>query len=241
MKILAVAFAYNEIKYIADMIKYYRDQGCDIFILDNHSIDGTREWLIKNKVRTSICKTGGLFHLLQLQDGLIKAIREIKPDWIVYTGIDIIYSFDGTIRETIEKADKGGYNIIGVRHFNMHNTGEQFVIPNKDHFFYARKGNMLYMIAKYQEPFSFNADSIVIKGRKVLNVDGVLINYGNCKPKAEREHTFRRRSRAWDAGLDRNYGVHYLEGHEKGWIWNKNELIDIRKTEYYKYIKKVKL
>jgi len=241
MKILVVASAYNEIKYISDMVKYYRDQGCDIFILDNESTDGTTEWLVNNKVRTKICKTGGLFHLIQLQAGLMEAIREIKPDWVVYTGIDIIYSFDKTIRETIEQADKDGYNMIGVQHYNMHNTGERFVIPNKDHFFYARKGNILLMIAKYEEPFSFNADSIITNYRKVLKADGVLINYGNCKPKEEREDTYRRRRKAWDAGLDINLGVHYVEGHDKNWIWSKDELIDIRETEHYKYIKNIKL
>ncbi len=241
MKILAVAFAYNEIKYISNMVRYYRDQDCDIFILDNDSIDGTTEWLAANKVKTSICKTGGLFHLLQLQAGLVKAIKKIKPDWIIYTGIDIRYSFPWTIRKTIEKADKDGFNMIGVQYYNMYNTGEPPAYPMSENYFHARNLKRLYMISKYQEPFGFEADSIQIKGRKIFEAKGVLINYGNCKPKEEREHTFRRRKRAWEAGLDRNYGVHYIDGHNRNWIWPKGELIDIRETEDYKYIKNIRI
>ena len=241
MNILVVAFAYNEVKYIPDMVKYYRAQGCDIFILDNHSTDGTTEWLAENKVRSRILPTGGMFHLLKLQAGLVDEINRTKPDWVVYTGIDIIYSFRWKISTVIKKADRDGYNMIGVQHFNMYNTGEDISGVFHKNYYYGRKGNRLYMIAKYQEPFKFEADSIQIKRRNIFEADGVLVNYGNCKPPNEREDTFRRRKKAWDAGLDHNYGVHYLEGHKRGWKWNREDMTDIRKTEYYKYIEKIKL
>jgi len=239
MKVLAVAFAYNERKYLRDFVNYYRNQGCDIFILDNHSTDGTTEWLAENNVKSKILPTGGMFHLLKLQAGLVNYINEYQPDWVIYTGIDIIYSFNDTIKKTIEKADDEGYNMIGVQHFNMYNTGEQFAMPLKDHYFYGRKGNKLYMIAKYQIPFGFEADSIQIKNKKVLNAEGILLNYGNCKPKNERIDTFMRRKKAWDAGLDRNYGVHYIEGMNRNWIWRKDEMVDLRATDYFKYIEKI--
>jgi hypothetical protein len=95
------------------------------------------------------------------------------------------------------------------------------------------------MIAKYQEPFGFEADSIQVKDKKIFYANGVVVNYGNCKPAKERENTFKRRKKAWDNGLDRNYGVHYLEGRARNWIWKKDELIDIRTTDYYKYIQKI--
>jgi hypothetical protein len=241
MKILAVAFAYNEIALISNFVKYYRAQGCDIFVLNNKSNDGTRRWMEANNVRHETLDTGGMFHLKKLQRGLVEEINRSKPDWIVYTGIDIIYSFPWTIRKTIERADRNGFNMIGVQHYNMHNTGETITDPLHKNYFYARKGNRLYMISKFQDPFGFEADSIQIKEKKIFQAKGVLINYGNCKPAIEREDTFKRRKKAWDAGLDRNYGVHYIEGHKRGWVWTKEELIDIREIEDYKYIKKIKL
>lgn len=106
-------------------------------------------------------------------------------------------------------------------------------------YYYGRDLKKLYMIAKYVYPFKFEADSIQVPDKKIKVFDGIVVNYGNCKPANEREVTFKRRQKAWDRGLDRNYGVHYLEGHEKHWIWKKDELIDLRTTEYGKYLEKL--
>lgn len=238
MKILAVAFAYNEINHIADMVQDYRNQGCELNIIDNYSTDGTYEWLVANRVRTRQKDTGGTFNLVKLQGSLVNDIKEIKPDWVVYTGIDVVYAFNKPIGETIRLADKYGYNMVSIQHMNMYNTGETYRLPLRENYFYGRLMNRLFMIAKYSEPFKFEADSIQIENRRVYPAEGILINYGNCKPAHEREATYIRRKRAWDAGLDRNYGVHYLEGRKRGWLWEKSELVDIRETEYYKYIQR---
>jgi len=239
MKILAVAFAWNEINYIQRMVHYYRQQGCDLNIIDNCSTDGTYQWLQNHGVRTRQKDTHNTFNLLKLQGALVNDIRAVKPDWVVYTGIDVYFIFDKTIRETIEQADAEGYNMVSVQYFNVYNTGERRTGEAKNDFFFARKFKRLYMIAKYQEPFGFEADSIQVKEKKIFDANGVFLNYGNCKSSEEREATYRRRKRAWDEGLDRNYGVHYLEGRTRNWIWSKDELIDLRTTEYYKYIKKI--
>lgn len=239
MKILAVAFAWNEIKHIARMVKFYKDQGCDLNIVDNFSNDGTFQWMSANGVRTRQKDTNNTFDLITLQRCLVNDIKAVKPDWIVYAGIDVVYLFNKTIRQTIEKADSLGFNMISVQYMNMYNTGEGNFDDFHNHYFYGRFLSRLYMIAKYTEPFKFEADSIILEGRKTYPAEGIFINYGNCKPPAEREATYARRKKAWDNGLDRNYGVHYLEGRGKHWIWDKAGLIDIRETEYYKYLKKL--
>jgi len=240
MKILAVAFAYNERKYLQPMIAYYRSQGCELNIIDNFSTDGTYQYLTDNGVRTRQKDTKGQFNLKKLQASLVNDIRAVKPDWVVYCGIDVLYVFAGTIREEIERADAEGYNMISVKHWNIFNTGERFQLPLRDQYFYGRKISRLEIIAKYTEPFNFEADSIQIPGKRVFASEGVLLNYGNCKPKSEREETFRRRKLAWNAGLDRNYGVHYLEGRDKNWTWNRAELTDIRTQEWYGNLLKIK-
>lgn len=240
MKILVVAFAWNEIKHIARMVNFYKDQGCDLNIVDNCSTDETFEYLKNNGVRTRQKDTNNSFDLITLQRCLVNDLKAVKPDWVVYTGIDVVYLFNKSIRETIERADALGFNMISIQYMNMYNTGEGDFPDLHKHYFYGRFLGRLYMIAKYSEPFGFEADSIKIEGRKTYPAEGIFINYGNCKPAAEREATFLRRSKAWNAGLDRNYGVHYIEGRDKKWIWDKNTLVDIRETEYWKYVKKLK-
>ena len=94
------------------------------------------------------------------------------------------------------------------------------------------------MIGKYCKQFRLEGDSIQIPDPKIYESSGILVNYGNCKPKKEREESFARRKKAWEMGLYRVYGFHFEQGHARNWIWNKSELVDIRTTEYYQNMKK---
>jgi glycosyltransferase involved in cell wall biosynthesis len=227
MKIVAAAFFYNERKYIEEFVEYYKSQGCELLIIDNHSTDGTKEYLDSKGIKNVICRTGGTFDLKKLQAALIQLIREEKPEWVVYTGCDVFYHFGKkTIRDIITEVDSH-YNMIGVKYYNAYNTGEERG-RLRETYYYGKHLGRLYMIAKYSEPFGFEADSIQIKNKKIHESEGILVNYGNCKPAEEREDTFKRRKLAWQRGLDRNYGVHYIKGHEKGWLWDREELINFK-------------
>jgi glycosyltransferase involved in cell wall biosynthesis len=239
MKILAVGTAYNEEKYLPEMARYYREQGCDILILDNYSTDGTYQWLLDNGIKTGRVDTLKAFHLDKLQRAMEAEIEKYDPDWVVYVGIDIYYSFDKTIRKTIEQADFMGHNIIQVNNWSMYNTGEERNGLAKDIYFYGTKGRGLRMIAKYVKPFSLCADEIIIPYPSVFYENGILVNYGNTKPKEEREETFARRKRAWDMGLTKGWGSHYPVGSAKGWIWDKYELTDVMTTDHSKYFLKI--
>jgi len=241
MRILVTAFAYNEMKYIPEMVNYYRNQGCDLLILDNYSTDGTFEWLQKNGIKTRQINTNESFHLGILQTELLKDIKKESPDWVVYTGIDFYYIFDKTIRETILDASMLGHNIIEVRHCTAYNTGEERGLPLQNYFFHIARNRNLQLIAKYDQGFNIFADDIKLKFPNVFKPDGFSINYGCCKSAKEREETFARRKKAWDSGMTKGWGTHYLVGKEKNWIWEKEELIDIRKTDDWKYIQKILL
>jgi hypothetical protein len=240
MNILVAAFAYNERPYIPYMVEYYRSQGCDLLILDNYSTDGTYEWLVENNVRTGRVDTKDSFHLAKLQAELSKEIAKIKPDWVVYTGIDAYYFFEGTIREEIEKADAAGHNSIEVKHIEVHNTGEIFKLPFPENYFYMAGpfGKGLRMIAKYAYTIKIHADEIRVSMASVYKSTGFFINYGFCKPREERELTYARRQKAWTLGEDRGHGVHYRPAQERNWVWTKPEFTDIRTTEYYKMMTK---
>ena len=240
MKILVAAFAYNERPYIPYMVEYYRSQGCDLLILDNYSTDGTYEWLVENKVNTMRVDTKDTFHLVMLQKALLHQLKKEMPDWLVYTGVDTYYYFTGTIKEEVEKAVATGCTIIEVNHVEIHNSGEPFGLPFQQHYFYMAGGvfRRRQMIAQYRTNLNFNGDRVIISDSRVYQSNGFLVNYGMCKLKEEREVTFERRKRAWTLGNPKGQGVHYYTAQQKDWIWKKEELIDVRTTEYYKMMTK---
>lgn len=229
MKILAAALCYNERPYIEEMVNFYEEQGCDLFILDNMSNDGTYEWLIGNDIPTFRVDTDESFHLDLLQEELNKQLSLINPDWVVYTGVDSYYHFPSTIKETVINADSLGYNVIQTGYCSVCNTGEKRKLPLKDNYFYYSKQRNLQMIGKYQKDETvIVADFIKVGNPKVYISKGYFVNYGMCKTKEERESTYKRRVKAWDMGLRRGYGTHYRPAKLQNWTWDKKNLMDIR-------------
>lgn len=237
--ILVAATAYNEIKYIKHFVDFYRKQGCELLVLDNYSTDGTYEWLLENNVKTSRVDTKGTFHLGILQAALLNRINKIAPDWLIYCGVDLYYYFEGSIEDEIRKAKTKNYNIIEVDHLDGYNTGETFQMPFQDTYYYVTIcKNPLQMIARWHPHFRFAGDKIrLLNNESVYKSQGFLINYGMCKPKAEREETYNRRIKAWKVGELKGHGTHYKPAHDRQWIWRKEELVDIRETRYYSLMK----
>jgi len=67
---------------------------------------------------------------------------------------------------------------------------------------------------------------------------GVMINYGRAKSANRRKELLKRRQLAWDRRLlKKNFGSHYLKEEAIGYTWDVNELEDIRKSQYWKYLK----
>ena len=175
-----------------------------------------------------------------MQNALLLELRKIKPDWIVYTGIDAYYFFSGTICEEIEKAESLGCDIVVVSHIEVHSTGEEMKLPFPSNFFYIVQGfRKLHMISKFGSGIRFLGDSILKSGvSKIYHSNGFFINYGMCKPKQEREVTYQRRRKAWLMGELKGHGTHYQSAQKREWQWTKSELVDIRLTEWYKMMVK---
>jgi len=237
-KILVSLFVYNEIDYIETFIKYYKSQNCNFCFIDNYSDDGTYEYLKDNGFDVRRVDTNGSFDMIKLQKNLLKFIHDIKPEWVLYTGADTFILFDDTIENTIDYVELNGFNQISTEYLKPYNTGETFRLPLQNNYFFMEIKKPKIFLSKYNEDIHFNMDDIVINNPNVYNT-GVLINYGDCKPSEYRTMIYNRRSKAWTMGMDRKIGTHYIEGKEKKWIWDKNKLTDIRKTEYYKYIEKI--
>lgn len=240
MRILAATFVYNERPYIPYMIDYLKSQGVEVFILDNYSNDGTYEWLVENNISCERFDTKESFDLRLLQKELMKHVHRIKPDWFVYnSGADLFYIFEKTIRETLEQADKEGYNLLSIPCYGALNTGEAFGVPLQDHFFIASYWRNLNMIAKYDKEMFLKGDKIVVPNPKEYTVEGLMINYGACKPKEEMEEKLKRREKAWKNGLKKTTGQHFKKGKQRDWLYLKEEGKDLRYSDEWKYIQKI--
>jgi len=239
MNILYTTFVYNELPYIEAAINYYKKEGCDIFIIDNMSNDGTYEWLVENKIKCARFDTNESFDLKILQAELQRHIHKIKPDWVVYGGPDLYYLFDKSIKETIENADKLGYNQLTVRCYGALNTGEKVRTPLYKHYFYGVYYRSLEMISKYDESFLMNGDNIILKEIKKLQVPGIMVNYGACKPIEEQKIKLVRRQKAWDNGLKANIGKHFKSGSLVNWTWAKEKCINFHRCRDLKYFKRL--
>ena len=239
MDILLITFVYNEKPYIEDMIKYYRTQGVNIYIIDNMSNDGTYEWLVKNNVECSRFDTKESFNLNKLQKELTRIVTIKKPDWVVYASADLYYVFDKTIKETIEEANIKGYNQLNVKCYGALNTGEKFKTPLQETYKYGVVWKTLKMNAKYVDGFKMRGDDIFINKSNPVNVGGIMINYGGCKPMREQKEKLKRRKKAWTEGLNPRTGKHFLKYEKIDWLWNKSFCINLFESEDKKYFEKL--
>jgi len=240
MKILAILTVYNEVNYLPHTFEYFKRNGCDIYVIDNYSNDGTYEWLIENNIPCHRVDTQESFDLTKLQKEIISTVHQIKPDWVVYTGADMYYVADMPLNEYIKKIDSMGFNQISTLAYSVFNTGENFDLPLCEHYFYATLSIHITMISKYDESYGMYADVVTINNANCFKADDcICVNYGACKPIEEQEIRLERRKRAWENGLNQWYGYHYIEGKQRNWIRSKEECIDLRTISEYKYIQKI--
>jgi len=239
MRLLATTFVYNEIRYIDQWVKWYRSNGCELFVLDNMSNDGTYEWLVKNNIPCARVDTKGSFHLHALQDELMKHLERIKPDWVVYNGADLFTITDKRLIDTITELDQNGYNQLQLPCYNMFKTGEMDGTPLQLHFVRGGRYRNLIMTAKYEDGFNIRNDNLGLTNQNPKRVKGIMVNYGGCKPAKEQEEKLKRRQKAWDNGLPRNVGKHFKAGKSINWIYKKEGTIDLSEGETWKYIKKI--
>jgi glycosyltransferase involved in cell wall biosynthesis len=239
MKVLAIYFVYNEIKHLPLNIEFWRRQGVDVYVIDNYSNDGTWEWLQDNGIPSHRFDTNESFDLKALQGEASRVVNQIKPDWVVMGAADLYYLTDFGLKETFTYLESKGYNQVELMCWMMKSTGEEFALPFWNHFFYGDRWTRLVMISKYYEGLTFAADKIVIDNPNIAFIEGIVVNYGGCKPIEDMEVKLARRKKAWDNGLNKDWGYHYREDKAKGWVYKKHELEDVRLHEEKKYIEKL--
>lgn len=231
MKILAIAFAYNEINYLPLKLSWANKENVDLYIIDNMSNDGTWEYLQDNNIPSHRIDTNETFDLTKLQAEVVKTLHEIKPDWVIYHGTDLFFITDNGIRNEIEIAELDGFDSLKMKCVFMNNTGEIHEPFNPfNTFFYGNFIEDLTMISKYNENINISGDNLNNINTKFI--DGLIVNYGMTKTIKEREITLLRRQKSWANGLNPVFGCHYRKAKKQDWIWDKNNCVDLRNNKY---------
>lgn len=235
-----ITFVYNEIKYLPHVIDYYRSQGCEIYIIDNYSNDGTWEWLLENNIPCHRCDTNEEFAVETLQRDMEKKIHELKPDWVMFGGGDLYFIVEGQIKDYIAQIESKGYNQLALMCITPMNTGEPYGLPLCKYYFNATQYKPVRMISKYDVSLNIIGDTFMLINQKIFVGEGVAINYGACKTIEEQEIKLQRTRKAWESGTTRpNHSTHYPKWKARNWITKKENTFDLRESEYFKYIKKI--
>ena len=244
MRTLMITFVYNEIKYLPHVIDYYKKNGCEIYIIDNYSNDGTYEWLVENQIPCHRIDTKEAFHVRVLEDDLIATVHRLKPDWVIFGSADLYHITELPLAEYIEWLDSRGYNQLTLQCISaIPTTAEEMTLPPPlpQHHDYALTYRPLTMISKYGEGFYLDGDTLRIKNANPYYCqEGVSINYGPCKPVEEQEVKRLRTRKAWEQGMNAGYSVHYEKAKKIDWIYPKSMGYVLSESPYYKYILKIK-
>jgi len=222
------------------VVEFWRKQNIHIYVIDNHSNDGTWEWLQEQQIDSHRFDTKEMFELAWLQAEVVKTLHAIKPDWIIYGAADLYYAFDKPIKEVIDEAESEGFNQIRTHCWFAKNTNEKRGLPLMNHYYHFEPFSDINMISKYEPTLKLLGDHITLPNARAKFVDGMILNYGGCKTIEEQEVKLERRKKAWENGMHKGWGVHYPKDKEKNWIFDKTDLVDIRKSPYFKYLQKMK-
>lgn len=233
MEIVSIFCCYNEIKLLPIRKKWCDFEGIKMAMADNHSDDGSYEWGKKNCDYTCRINTNDAFDLAKLQKGKEEMMHHIKPDQIIKGGVDTFLFADIPLKEIIKKSK--GYDIIECDLLEIYNTGEQSE-SIADYFYYQLHTKKVGFIHRYMN-CEYIADDYDKQYKRIYFENLVCLNYGGIKSSKERNRTYERRKKAWKAGMHPGWGVHYIEGHKRNWIWDKSELQDLRQSRYWYFLK----
>jgi hypothetical protein len=220
--ILSIMTVYNELRLMPLNLRWCEMNGLDMYVIDNCSNDGTWEWLQNNNIPSHRLDTGGAFSLKMIQPEMLRTLDRIKPDWVVKNDADAFFLHKKPIKDMLPD----DHNIIRADFLSIKRT-------DGSPYYYNKHPVGVRWIHKYMGGTQYIGDIVKLPFTKEQGTDGFWVNCGMIKTAEEREETLKRRQLAWKLGEPKQNGTHYLEGHERGWKWEKYQLQDIRKTKYF--------
>jgi hypothetical protein len=123
-RVIAFMYVRNEILYIEHSIHHLLKNGLEICVIDNGSLDGTRE-LLNHYFSNGIIKVidlpfSGIFDKTEIFHKIEEMAKEMDADWFLLSNPDEIPLSPfplKTLKEAIQFVDKKGYNTINFDEF----------------------------------------------------------------------------------------------------------------------------
>lgn len=221
---LCIGFIYNEMEWLDKKIEYCKDNGLFLYLIDNYSTDGSYEYLISQGISCHRFDTNGQFHLQKLQSEMMDTIMMLQPKWVVYLDADLFIYCDKPLCEVINES-KG--NVLEFPRINFFETKEE-------RFRYYKYIGQSQLVFKNHTSAEYHCDDLEYYNKRVDNPKGVMVNYGGTKE--HRLEELQRRELAWKNGVDKRVGWHLRDFAVNGWMFKKEDLNDIKLSEYERFI-----
>lgn len=245
VRVLYIHTVYNEIDIIPHKMRWCDEQGFETYTFDNYSTDGTWEYLNEHGYPCARIDTDGAFDVMANCTAMKFKVHELKPDWVFYSGADLYVATlrcDGKIKNLIEEISRQGFNLIHLPKiciFHYTGTEGKESDPRRTYFYFQVKKARISLLSEYHPSLHIRPDHLLRRNPEVyMDEDTIAYEYKfRVDSKEKKTEALQRRQKAWDRGMSRAFGGHYIEMMRLDqWIWKPEKLLDIRKSPFYKVI-----
>lgn len=160
MRIVAILASYNEQRFIRACLEHYREQGIEVFLLDNDSTDDTvaiaREYLGEPVIGIERIPRHGEYQWLDILLRKEQVADRIAADWLMHADPDEIRvapRAEQTLAEAIAEVDRAGYNAVNFMEYTFLPVREA---DDHDHADFQRTMRWYYPFAP-RHPHRLNA------------------------------------------------------------------------------------
>lgn len=133
-KVIAIIAAYNEVDIIAQVIKNYKQNNVDVYLIDNESTDGTyekaSEYIGNGLIGIErFSSSSGSYEWESILKRKEQLSMELEGDWFIHADADEIRESpwpEISLKDAIFLVDQEGYNCIDFTVINFRPTNNTF-------------------------------------------------------------------------------------------------------------------